>query len=135
MILVPHANTADRLSDGYRQAFSSVMADNGAGLNQALEQIGFFSRDIMPEQREAILNLVTLACEPMLVDEHYDFRESGLAQRLREAGTILSMEQDYWHTPPADALFLHRKIGGMYLLAARLGARVNIHQLVQPYLK
>ncbi|HHF0554051.1 ABC1 kinase family protein [Vibrio diabolicus] len=125
---------SERFSAGYRQAFASVMNNDEQGLNDALEQIGFFSQTILPDQRQAILDLVKMACEPMLVDEPYDFKASGLAQKLREAGTILSMEQEYWHTPPADALFLHRKIGGMYLLAARIGAKVNIHQLVQPYL-
>ncbi|WP_440885845.1 ABC1 kinase family protein [Vibrio campbellii] len=126
---------SEQFSTGYRQAFASVVNDDEQGLNNALEQIGFFSKAIMPAQRQAILDLVKMACEPMLVDEPYDFKASGLAQKLREAGTILSMEQDYWHTPPADALFLHRKIGGMYLLAARIGAKVNIHQLVSPYLQ
>lgn len=125
----------EQFSTGYRQAFASVVNDDEQGLNNALEQIGFFSKTIMPAQRQAILDLVKMACEPMLVDEPYDFKASGLAQKLREAGTILSMEQDYWHTPPADALFLHRKIGGMYLLAARIGAKVNIRQLVSPYLQ
>ncbi|HHF2857644.1 TPA: ABC1 kinase family protein [Vibrio diabolicus] len=125
---------SERFSTGYRQAFASVMNNDEQCLNDALEQIGFFSQTILPDQRQAILDLVKMACEPMLVDEPYDFKASGLAQKLREAGTILSMEQEYWHTPPADALFLHRKIGGMYLLAARIGAKVNIRQLVQPYL-
>ena len=126
---------SEQFSTGYRQAFASVVNDDEQGLNNALEQIGFFSKTIMPAQRQAILDLVKMACEPMLVDEPYDFKASGLAQKLREAGTILSMEQDYWHTPPADALFLHRKIGGMYLLTARIGAKVNIRQLVSPYLQ
>ncbi|ELB2086632.1 ABC1 kinase family protein [Vibrio parahaemolyticus] len=126
---------SERFSSGYRQAFSSVVNDDEQGLNDALEQIGFFAQSIKPEQRTAILDLVKMACEPMLINEAYDFKASGLAQKLREAGTILSMEQDYWHTPPADAIFLHRKIGGMYLLAARIGAKVNIRRLVQPYLK
>ncbi|NOH66490.1 ABC1 kinase family protein [Vibrio rotiferianus] len=126
---------SERFSTGYRQAFASVVNNDEQGLNDALEQIGFFSQTIMPAQRQAILDLVKMACEPMLVDEPYDFKTSGLAQKLREAGTILSLEQDYWHTPPADALFLHRKIGGMYLLAARIGAKVNIRQLVAPYLR
>ncbi|ELA7357859.1 MULTISPECIES: ABC1 kinase family protein [Vibrio] len=125
---------SERFSTGYRQAFASVVNNDEQGLNDALEQIGFFSQTILPDQRQAILDLVKMACEPMLVDEPYDFKASGLAQKLREAGTILSMEQEYWHTPPADALFLHRKIGGMYLLAARIAAKVNIRQLVQPYL-
>ncbi|MDV5045027.1 ABC1 kinase family protein [Vibrio diabolicus] len=125
---------SERFSAGYRKAFASVVNNDEQDLNDALEQIGFFSQTILPDQRQAILDLVKMACEPMLVDEPYDFKASGLAQKLREAGTILSMEQEYWHTPPADALFLHRKIGGMYLLAARIGAKVNIRQLVQPYL-
>ncbi|YCO01748.1 ABC1 kinase family protein [Vibrio sp. VNB-15] len=126
---------SERFSTGYRQAFASVVNNDEQGLNDALERIGFFSQTILPAQRQAILDLVKMACEPMLVDEPYDFRASGLAQKLREAGTILSLEQEYWHTPPADALFLHRKIGGMYLLAARIGAKVNIRQLVSPYLQ
>ena len=126
---------SERFSTGYRQAFASVVNNDEQGLNDALEQIGFFSQTILPDQRQAILDLVKMACEPMLVDEPYDFKASGLAQKPREAGTILSMEQEYWHTPPADALFLHRKIGGMYLLAARIGAKVNIRQLVSPYLQ
>jgi len=125
---------SEQFSKGYLHAFASVLAQDQEGLNDALTQIGFFSQTILPEQRDAVLNLVKMACEPMLLDEEYDFKASGLAQKLREAGTILSLEQDYWHTPPADALFLHRKIGGMYLLAARIGAKVNIHRLVTPYL-
>ena len=44
------------------------------------------------------------------------------------------MERDFWHSPPADAVFLHRKLGGLYLLAARLKARVDVNKLVQGHL-
>ena len=47
----------------------------------------------------------------------------------------LSTEKDFWHTPPADALFLHRKLGGLYLLAARLKAQVPVQALARPYLE
>lgn len=124
----------ENISQGYRKVFSSVLGDDQDGLNKALEQIGFFSVGILHCQRQAILELVSMACEPMLVDGAYHFGQSGLAQRLREAGTVLSMDQDYWHTPPADALFLHRKIGGLYLLAARLNANVNVKALIDPFL-
>ena len=64
----------------------------------------------------------------------YDFGASDLAVRLRDAGLKLSLDRDFWHTPPADALFLHRKLGGLYLLAARLGARVDVGRLAEPWL-
>ena len=44
------------------------------------------------------------------------------------------MDRDFWHTPPADALFLHRKLGGLYLLAALLKAQVDVGLLAQPHL-
>ncbi|MHB1374151.1 MAG: AarF/ABC1/UbiB kinase family protein, partial [Thauera sp.] len=59
---------------------------------------------------------------------------SDLAVRLRDAGLALSTDRDFWHTPPADALFLHRKLGGLYLLAARLGARVDVGAQVARWL-
>jgi hypothetical protein len=35
--------------------------------------------------------------------------------------------------PPAATLFLHRKIGGMYLMAAKLRARVALRPMVEGY--
>ena len=37
------------------------------------------------------------------------------------------------HVPPAETLFLHRKIDGMYLLATKLRARVNLRALLDTY--
>ncbi|MGR5094121.1 ABC1 kinase family protein [Vibrio maritimus] len=126
-------NYDDRISDGYRMAFTAMLEDDDQGLYKALQQIGFFTNDILPEQRDAVINLVKLAGEPLKHQGIYDFGTSNLAQRISEAGTVLSMEQDYWHTPPADALFLHRKIGGLYLLAARLKAKVDVNRLFVPF--
>ncbi|KFA98185.1 ABC1 kinase family protein [Vibrio sp. ER1A] len=124
----------DNISNGYRHAFSAILDADTPRLDAALQQIGFFNQDILPEQKSAIFDLVILACEPLMAFGLYDFGSSNLAQRLSQAGTVLSMEKDYWHTPPADALFLHRKIGGLYLLAARLKARVDVQSLFSPYI-
>ncbi|MFA0440987.1 ubiquinol-cytochrome C reductase [Vibrio sp. 10N.286.49.C2] len=123
----------EQISQGYQLAFSAILNNDNDALGLALTQIGFFNQDILPDQKAAIFDLVRLACEPLKQIGPYNFGSSNLAQRLSDAGTVLSMEKDYWHTPPADALFLHRKIGGLYLLAARLNASVNVHQLFQPY--
>ena len=125
----------ESISEGYRQLFSAGLNNDMPAIEQALSKIGFFSQDIVPSQREAVVNMVQLACEPVRENSAYDFASSPLASQLRDAGTQLSLEQGYWHSPPADALFLHRKIGGLYLLAAKLKAQVNVQQLLLPYLK
>ena len=63
----------------------------------------------------------------------FDFGASDLAGRIRDAGMALSFDQGYWHTPPADAVFLHRKLGGLYLLAARLRAKSDVRIIPERY--
>ncbi|MFD2178294.1 ABC1 kinase family protein [Veronia pacifica] len=124
----------ERFSHGYLMLMSSAMHGDKPGIEKALSYIGFFGNEIKPEQKEAVVELVEMAMEPMRFDGEYDFANTDLAVRIREAGMSLSMEKGYWHTPPVDAMFLHRKIGGLYLLAVRLKAKVNVRNLLNPYI-
>jgi len=115
--------------DGYRRLMTSALRNDRQGMNAAAVAIGYFQQDIKEGQRQAVLDIFALACEPLGHMGEYDFGTSDLGVRIRDAGMVLGMDRDFWHTPPADALFLHRKLGGLYLLAARLKARVNMHEV------
>jgi len=115
--------------DSYRQLMTSAMRNDRQGMNEAAMAIGYFQQDIKEGQRQAVLDIFALACEPLSHAGEYDFGSSDLGVRIRDAGMVLGMDRDFWHTPPADALFLHRKLGGLYLLAARLKARVNMPEV------
>jgi hypothetical protein len=62
-----------------------------------------------------------------------DFARDDLPARMRQRGMEIGSERDLWHIPPPETLFLQRKIGGLYLLAARLGARVDFPALLAPW--
>lgn len=113
----------------YRRLLLAGQRDDLAALDQAAGELGYFQQDIRPERRRLVLDIFRLACEPLRHLGPYDFGRSDLARRMHEAGLQLARDREFWHTPPADALFLHRKVGGLYLLAARLGARVDIAAL------
>lgn len=121
--------------DAYRQLMRAAMHGDRRGMDAAAQAIGYFGGHIRADQREAVIDLFSIACEPLRQTQVYDFGNSDLPTRIRTAGMALSMEKDFWHTPPADALFLHRKLGGLYLLAARLKARVPVQALARPYLE
>lgn len=114
--------------------FRAALARDRDGVFEAARQIGYFKTELSDEQKELVLDIILMATEPFREDGAFDFAASDLPIRLSEAGMELSMERDYWHTPPADALFLHRKLGGLFMLASRLKARVNLHELVQVHL-
>ena len=120
--------------EAYRRLMAAAIRGERAAMGEAAQAIGYFRDGIHAHQREAVIDLFATACEPLRHAGAYDFGASDLAVRLRDAGMKLSMERDFWHTPPADALFLHRKLGGLYLLAARLRARVDVGRLARPWL-
>ena len=118
----------------YRQLMAGAQRRDHAAMDEAAHTIGYFKANIQASQRQAVLALFDLACEPLRHPGDYDFGSSDLARRIRDAGLRLSADKDMWHTPPADALFLHRKLGGLYLLAARLRARVGAASLAARWL-
>ena len=119
--------------DAYRRLMGSAIVGERQEMSVAASAIGYFRADIGERQRQLVLDVFMHACEPLRYAGAYDFGNSDLPARIRDAGLALSSERDSWHTPPADALFLHRKAGGLYLLAAKLKARVDIRALFLPY--
>lgn len=117
--------------DAYRRLMLGAVGADRPAMSKAAAEIGFFQPGIQDRHRRMVLDIVDCACEPLSHPGAYDFGESTLAARLREAGMVLGRERDFGHTPPADAVFLHRKLGGLYLLAARLKARVNLRALLR----
>lgn len=120
--------------DAYRRLLRGAATADRNLVNEAAGELGYFQRDIQERHREQVLDMFLLACEPLRHAGPYDFGGSDLPARMRRAGMALGMEKDFWHTPPADTIFLHRKLGGIYLLAARLRVALDVRQLVAPYL-
>ena len=82
-----------------------------------------------------MVELMLRSCEPLRHPEPYDFRASQLARWISERGYVLRFELEYSRLPPAETLFLHRKLGGMYLLCAQLGAKIDLGRLIEPFLE
>jgi predicted unusual protein kinase regulating ubiquinone biosynthesis (AarF/ABC1/UbiB family) len=129
---------AVRMVDAARQAqFAALLRAGLAGdadmIRDAMTQIGYFSAATAPHHQALIQEMFVTAIAPLRQDTLFDFATTDLLERLRDMGLAIGNDRELMHVPPADTLFLHRKIGGMYLLAARLGARVNLRALVDPY--
>ncbi|WP_087017408.1 ABC1 kinase family protein [Thaumasiovibrio subtropicus] len=118
--------------DGYRRLLIAGQSGNRAGMLAALRQIGFLSAPVSARQQALILDVFEIACEPLRIDGDFNFADHDLVQRMKALGEHIS--HDEWHSPPVDAMFIHRKIGGMYLLAARLKAQVNLKAIADVHL-
>jgi len=120
--------------EAYRGLLEAALCEDHATMSESAQAIGYFKKDIHARQRAAVMELFVLATEPARTRGRFDFGASDLAVRIRDAGMALSFDQGYWHTPPADAIFLHRKLSGLYMLAARLHAKVDVRIILERYL-
>ena len=126
---------SDTVTEAYRGLLGAALLEDRKAMAENAQAIGYFKEDIHARQRAAVMDLFVLATEPARTRGRFDFGASDLAVRIRDAGMALNLDQGSWHTPPADAVFLHRKLGGLYLLAARLRAKVDVRAMLEPHLK
>ncbi|AXQ99670.1 AarF/ABC1/UbiB kinase family protein [Pseudoalteromonas piscicida] len=125
---------SDTISSGYKSLLGAAMEQDHAAVKQAACDIGYFDTNIAPEYCDAVIELFLLATTPLRYNGPFDFANSKLSKELSEKGLALNGRSNEWHTPPVDALFIHRKLAGLYLIAAKLQAKVDLTAL-QTYLK
>lgn len=118
----------------FRQLCQAIIADDRDAVRRYAAEIGYLHPDDPLPQIEQGVALIMLVCEPLRYRGVYDFAQSNLPQRAREAGFDLLLNSDSLHAPPPQTLFLHRKLAGSFLIMARMGARVNVQQLLSPFL-
>ncbi|GAB5445267.1 ABC1 kinase family protein [Gymnodinialimonas sp.] len=121
------------LAEGHRRLLRAGLDGMRDDIMTELAAIGFIKPGLSPAHREAILDMAELGFSALRGPEPFDFATSTLADQLRRRGQVIGQERELWHIPPADTLFLQRKIGGLYLLATRLGARVDLPAIARSF--
>lgn len=123
------------LVSAYRSLMQTILTgDSDATLDAAID-IGLLPAKMAPEDRAAILNIIDIAMEPLRTDAPFDFGNNQVAVNMREKTMELAAKRELWHAPPAEMIFIQRKFGGVYMLATRLKATVNIHALMRDYVQ
>ena len=115
----------------YRALLAALLDGDRAAMAATMQDLGYF--DAARPEADLILSMADHAAGPLRRAAPYDFASSTLPLEIAEMGRPLAEARRLWHIPPAELLFLHRKIAGMFLLAQRLRARVALRPLVAPW--
>jgi predicted unusual protein kinase regulating ubiquinone biosynthesis (AarF/ABC1/UbiB family) len=121
------------LAPRFKAVVEAGIAGEPGAMLTAMTEMGYLPPQLAEGHQRAILDLADLAFGPLRTGGVYDFASRDLAVQLRDRGMALGMDRDLWHMPPPEVLFLHRKFGGLYLLLARLRARVDLDPLIMRY--
>ena len=125
---------ADAFVDRYRRLLRAGLEGDRGGVRAAALEIGILSGGAPARMERALIEMFEMSLEPLRQDTPFDFGASDLAMRMRDAGMAMAEDRAHFRIPPMDTLLLQRKFGGVYMLATRLRARVDLRALIEPHL-
>ena len=113
-----------------RHLLQACVDGSGIDVADAAVAVGYLNGNDTPGYRDSIIKLLTTAIEPVRSREDYYFGKSDLASRMSDIVLDMRLKKRVGQMPPVSILFLHRKIGGLYLLLSRLKSRLPVRELV-----
>jgi len=119
----------------YARIARAMIDGDEPAVRRLAEQMGYINPGNSDEYVGRILNLIRLVSEPVINGGVYDFGTSDVFARGREAGfEMLFEDMSEYRVPPPETMFLHRKLVGSFMLCSRIGARVDVQKLIDPFL-
>ena len=122
-------------AQGYRSLLSAGLSGDRDAVREAARAAGFLGEAAVARHRPLVDRMIDIVVTEMNRPGPFDFGDRGFVEVLREHGLEMAADRSTWHIPPVETLFVQRKVSGTALLAARLEARVDVRQLVRPYLE
>ncbi len=119
----------------YHQLMLAGLSGDDVALEETIEGIGFIDENTKDSQRKQIVHMVKLVFNTLQNNRYLDFADTKLATHLQDSAMALAKDGFLPPPLPIDVLLLQRKFGGMFLLAAKLAARVDVVSLLADHLK
>lgn len=113
------------LSDSLREMLRALLNDDRPGQRAAALRLGYLAPDTPVDAARVALDMIAEAGAILRQPALAPAADPKLAA-LRDRALALGTRQPALPVPPFDLLLIHRKLGGLYLLARRLRARIDL---------
>ena len=125
---------APAISDNYRALIKAGLRADRDSMRDLSLKIGFFAPETEVRHQEKILDMMSAVFSETQKSDIYDFSSTELSRQMQREGMALA-EQGFIPPPlPIDVLFVQRKFGGVFLLASKLKAQVDLKSLFAAHL-
>ena len=119
------------ISQDYRRMIEAGLHEDREAVLEASIQAGFVNPRALERHPAAMRRAVDIVVTQMASEEKLDFGNRAFVPEIRETVMPIARDRESWHLPPAETLFVQRKVSGTALLGARLGARVDVRGIVE----
>ncbi len=117
-------------AEAYRRLMRAGLAEDRAALRAALVEVGFVSTAALDRHADAFNGMIDVIVGHLGRPGLFDFADRSFVERLRGLIRPIVEDRTAWHVPPADTLFVQRKVSGTALLAVKMQARLPLRDMV-----
>jgi predicted unusual protein kinase regulating ubiquinone biosynthesis (AarF/ABC1/UbiB family) len=96
----------------------------------AASKVGYLGESDSADHRQLVVSLLRTVTEPVREADIYAFGKSDIVERMKDILIEMRIKRRFGRIPPPEILFLHRKLGGLYLLLSRLEAEVPVKNTI-----
>jgi len=118
---------------GYRALLTAGFHGDHAAVRQALIDVGFVSAAQFEHHGATLDRIITVILAQLVRADDFDFSDRSFVEQIRAEIPAIAADRANWHIPPAEALFVQRKVSGTVLLAVKLKARLPLKAMLAPY--
>ena len=134
LVLLDFGATRDVGADtahAYRRLLQAALDEDRTRVREAAVETGFISPSVIERHGTRLDQMIDIILAELHRPGAFNFGDRSFVGALRDHGMEVAADKASWHVPPADILFVQRKISGTALLAARLEARVDVRALAR----
>lgn len=117
-------------AEAYRALMRAGLAEDRAALKAALVSVGFVTPGLIERHGQSLDDMIEVLLRHLGKPGLFDFADRSFVERVRSHAEIIAADRAAWHIPPADTLFVQRKISGTAMLAVRMQARLPLREMV-----
>ena len=121
------------ISSRYRSVLAAALEGERSDLTDALRGLGVIGEGTADNHASAVTAMAERSMAALRAGEPFDFTDTALITETQSAGEALR-KSGFNHAPPPELIFIQRKLGGLYLLGARLGLSRDLGPALNRYL-
>ena len=119
-----------QVAKAYRRLLTAGLDNDAQEVVAASLDAGFVNEATVTRHRVRVDAMTGIILEEFQREGPFDFGDRAFVSVLRDDGMAIAADRSSWHLPPADTLFVQRKVSGTALLAARLKAQVDVRAIL-----
>jgi predicted unusual protein kinase regulating ubiquinone biosynthesis (AarF/ABC1/UbiB family) len=114
----------------YRRLMTAGLNEDHAALRECLVEAGFVAPATVQRHSAALDAMIDILIKHIGKPDLFDFADRSFVEGVRHHAETIVADRGAWHIPPADTLFVQRKVSGTALLAIKMKVKLPLREMV-----